>query len=98
MGYAYTIIFIIYWNPYQHFYMKIQEQDNGHRQVEEGHARMMLKSELLLVNSRMVASKYPVWVQSEFETLTEVFDRVGLRTNIHKIVGIVCRSCRAVKV
>ena len=53
---------------------------------------------MLLVEGRMVASRSLVWVQSEFETLTGIFDRVGLRTNIHKIVGIVCRSFREVKV
>ena len=53
---------------------------------------------MLLVNSRMVASKYPVWVQSEFETLTGIFDWVGIRTNIHKIVGIVCSPLRDTEV
>ena len=33
-----------------------------------------------------------------FDTLTGLFDQVGLQTNIRKIVGMVCRSCRAADV
>ena len=41
----------------------------------------------------MVTPTDPVWVQSEFDTLTEKFEWVGLRKNICKIVGMVCRPC-----
>ena len=34
-------------------------------------------------------------MQGAFDTLVGLFDRVGLRTNIGKTVGIVCRSCQA---
>ena len=43
----------------------------------------------------MVASTDPGWLQSEFDTLTGLFDPVGLRTNVCKTVGIVCRTFRA---
>ena len=39
-----------------------------------------------------------MWFQLEFNTLTGLFDRVGIRTNIHKIVGMVCRPYRAADV
>ena len=39
----------------------------------------------------MLASTDPGWLQSEFDTLTVMFDQVVLRTNVRKIVGMVCR-------
>ena len=39
----------------------------------------------------MVASTDPVWIQSALDLLTGMFDRVGLRTNVCKTVGMVCR-------
>ena len=46
----------------------------------------------------MVESTDPGWIQLEFDTLTGIFDRVGLRTNVRKTVGMVCRLCRAARV
>ena len=45
-----------------------------------------------------MVSADPVWLQLAFDTLTGIFDGVGIRTNIHKIEGMVCRPCRAAKV
>ena len=98
MGYAYTPTFILYWNPYQHFYMTFQEIDDGRWQVVEVHARLTVKATLFYADDRMVASKYPVWLQSECDTLTGLFYQVGLQTNIRKVVGMVCRPCRAAAV
>ena len=42
----------------------------------------------------MVASTDPGWIQSAFNMLTGLFDRVGLQTNIRKTVGMVCRPFR----
>ena len=39
----------------------------------------------------IVASYDPLWIQGAFNTLVSLFDRVGLRTNVGKIVGMVCR-------
>ena len=75
--------------------MTFQEIDDGRWRVEELHARLTVKATLFYADDRMVASKYPVWIQSEFVMLTRIFDRVGLRTNIRKIVGILCRPLRA---
>ena len=39
-----------------------------------------------------------MWIQLAFDTLTGLFDQVGLQTNIRKIVGMVCRPCWAADV
>ena len=43
----------------------------------------------------MLASTDLGWIQSEFDTLTGMFDWVGLQTNIRKTVCMVCRPCQA---
>ena len=43
----------------------------------------------------MVASSDPQLLQSEFSTLAGLFDRVGLRNNFWKRVGMVFRPCQA---
>ena len=43
----------------------------------------------------MVASADPQWLQAAFSTLVGLFDRVGLRTNVRKTVGMVCRPYQA---
>ena len=95
MGYAYTTTFIIYLNPYQHFYMTFQEIDDGLWQVVDVHAHLKVKATFFYSDDRMVASKDPVWLQSDIVMLMGLFDRVGLRTNIRKVVGMVCRPFRA---
>ena len=42
----------------------------------------------------MVASLDPQWLQGAFSTLVGLFDRVILRTNFGKTVGMVCRPCQ----
>ena len=39
----------------------------------------------------MVASSDPHWLHGAFNTLVGLFVRVGLRTNVGKTVGMVCR-------
>ena len=56
---------------------------------------MKVKAELFYADGKMVASTDPGWIQLEFYTLTGIFDRVGLRTNVRKTVGMVCRPFRA---
>ena len=62
---------------------KIREQDDGQRQEEEGHARMTVKAALFYADGVLVASTYLGWTQSVFETLTGLFDQVGLQKKIH---------------
>ena len=63
--------------------------------MEERNQRLTAKAAFLYSKARMVASTDLVWLQSEFDTLTGIFDRVGLWTNLRKTVGMVCRLCRA---
>ena len=43
----------------------------------------------------MLASTDPRWLQLTFDTLTGIFNRVGLQINVRKTVGMVCRLFRA---
>ena len=43
----------------------------------------------------MVVSLDPAWLQGAFSALVAIFDRVGLRTNFGKTVGMVCHPCWA---
>ena len=42
-----------------------------------------------------IASSDPRLLQGGFSTLVGLFDRVGLKTNVSKTVGMVCRLCQA---
>ena len=42
----------------------------------------------------MLASTDPRWLQLTFDTLTGLFNRVGLQINVRKTVGMVCRLFR----
>ena len=75
--------------------MTFQEIDDGRWRVVEVHAHLKVKATFFYADDRMVASKDPVWLQSAFVMLRGLFDRVGLRTNVLKTVGMVCRPCRA---
>ena len=54
------------------------------------------QNSLFYTDNGMVASSDPRCPQGYFSTLVGLFDRVGLRTNVGKTVGIVCRPCQAV--
>ena len=55
----------------------------------------MVKADFFYADNGLVASTYPGWLQSEFDTLMVLFERVGLRKNTRKTVRMVCRSFRA---
>ena len=44
----------------------------------------------------LVAPTDPEWLQGAFETLTRMFYRVELKTNVRKTVGMICRPYQAV--
>ena len=46
----------------------------------------------------MVSSADLGWLQTAFDILTGIFGRVGLQTNVQKNVGMVCQTCRSVRV
>ena len=56
----------------------IQEQDDGRHQSEEGHVSLTVKADFFYEDNGLVASTYPGWLQSEFDTLPGLFGRVGL--------------------
>ena len=46
---------------------------------------------LLYADDGIFASSDPRWIQGSFNILVGLFDRVGLRKNLSKTVGMVCR-------
>ena len=50
---------------------------------------------LLYADGIMVASSDLRWLQGTFSTLVGMFDRLGLRTNAGKTVGMVFHPCQA---
>ena len=53
-----------------------------------------MKAEFFYVDNRMVASTDPGWLHTVFDTLAGLLDRVGLKKNVKKILGIVCHPWR----
>ena len=49
---------------------------------------------LLYADDGMIVSSDPRWLQGAFNTLVGLFYRVGLRANVGKTVGMVCRPCQ----
>ena len=62
----------------------------GEREQEGRH-----QADLFYADNGMVALSDPRWIQGEFNTLVGLFDRVGLRNNVGKTVGMVCCPCQA---
>ena len=54
----------------------------------------MVKAELFYADNGVVASTDPGWLQSEFDLMMGLFDRVGLQTNIRKTVWMVLWNFR----
>ena len=73
----------------------IQARDERRRRTEEGHAPLKVKASLFYVDDCMVDSTNPGWIQTAFDELTGLFNRVGLQTNDRKTVGMVCEPCLA---
>ena len=46
-------------------------------------------------NNGLVASTQPERLQRVFDVLTSLFDRVGLRMNMQKMVSMSCQPCHA---
>ena len=51
---------------------------------------------LFYTNEGLIESTQPEWLQETFNTLIGVFYRVGLSTNVVKMVRIILHSCRVV--
>ena len=65
-------------------------EERGERGQEGRH-----QNALFYADDVMVASSDPRWLQGAFSNLVGLFDRVGLRTNVGKTVGMVCHPCQA---
>ena len=57
--------------------------------MEEVHQRLMVKAEFFYADYGVVPSTDLGWLQTAFNFMTGLFDRVGLRTNVRKNVGMV---------
>ena len=58
----------------------------------------MVKAAFFYAKNGMVTSTDRGWIHSAFDMLMGMFDLVGLRTNVRKNVGMVCRPCQAARV
>ena len=65
-------------------------EDQGEREQEGRH-----QNYLFYEDDGMVALLDPRWIQGKFSTLVGLFDRLGLRTNVEKSVGMVYRLLQA---
>ena len=50
---------------------------------------------MFYANDGMVVLSDHAWLQGAFSALVGIFDRVGLQTNVGKIVSMACHPCRA---
>ena len=57
-----------------------------------------MKAEFFYADDGLVASTDPGWIQSVFDTLTGLFEQVGLQINVKKNVRIVCKLCQAAEI
>ena len=55
---------------------------------------MMVKAALFYADNGLVDSTDPGWLRSAVGTMRGILDWVGLRTNIRKTVGMVCKPFR----
>ena len=53
------------------------------------------QSAVFYADDGIVVSSDPTWLQGDFNALLDIFDRVGLLTNVRKTVSMVCNPCRA---
>ena len=72
----------------------IMVRDDRQRRTEEGHIWLKVQDDILYADNGMVASTDLGWLQTAFETLMGLFDRLVLKTNPAKTVGMVCHPCR----
>ena len=51
---------------------------------------MKIKASFFYTDNRMVASTNSWWIETAFDMLTGIFDWVGLKKNVKKIMGMMC--------
>ena len=52
--------------------------------------RLKVKAASFYADDGMMASTDPGWLQTAFDTMTGIFNRMGLRKNVKKTVGMLC--------
>ena len=67
-----------------------EAEERGERGHEGRHQVYLFNAD-----NGMVKLSNPRWLQDTFNTLVNLFDRVGLRNNVGKTVGMVCRTYQA---
>ena len=73
----------------------IRAHNDAQRQTKEG---LKLHEAIFYTDAGMVASTNLGCIQTAFDTMTGLFDRVGLKTNVWETVGVVFHPCRAARV
>ena len=73
----------------------IRAHNDGQRQTKEG---LQLHEDIFYADAGIVNSTNPGCLKTVFDTLTRLFDRVGLKTNVWETVGVVCHPCLAARV
>ena len=61
-------------------------RDDRQKRKEEG---LKVRESIFCADDGMIASTDPGRTQTAFDTLTGLFDRVGMKTNVSKTVGMV---------
>ena len=51
-------------------------------------------SAVFYVDDGMGGASDPEWLQGAVSALVDIFDRVGLQTNVDKTVSMACHPCR----
>ena len=90
--YPHTIFNMVVDEVVRHWvYVMVEGSEERGKRVKEGRHQ----NALFYTDDGMVAFSDPRWLQGAFSTLVCLFDRVGMRTNVRKTVGMVFCPCRA---
>ena len=88
-----TIFNVVVDTLVQHWIILVEGDVGGQDGLER---EVLHRATFLYADDGVVASTDPVWLQGSFDTLTGLFDRVGIRTNFKKMVRIICLPYRVV--
>ena len=84
-----TIIFNVVVDAVVRHWMAVMVE--GMEEQGEGVQEVRHHNTLFYTDDGTVALSDPRWLQGAFSTLVGMFDRMGLRNNVWKTVGMVCR-------
>ena len=69
---------------------------DGDAGIEGWGREIQRRAAFFFADDSLISSTWPEWLQRSFDTLTGLFDLLGLRTNVEKTVCMVCQICRTV--